>query len=109
MFENDVIVSEVDKKEALYHIREVNKILDKYPYFSCIAPTVTTISRAKGFSKDAEKWISYLDTPIAEKHLSDCCITLKERCSMLCNTYICKECDKRFDCDGGNLYTGCDG
>ena len=62
MFKNDVIVSETDKENALYHIREVNKILDKYPYFSCVANTVTTISRAKEFSKDAEKWISYLDT-----------------------------------------------
>lgn len=109
MFENEVIVSEVDKKEALYHIQKVNKILDKYPYSSCFANTVTTISRAKGFSKDAEKWIGYLHTPITEQHLSDCCITLKERCSMECDSCICKECDKRFNCDGGNPHTGCDG
>ena len=62
MFENEVIISESDKEKALYHIQEVNKILDKYPYSSCFAHTITNISRAKGYSKDAEKWISYLET-----------------------------------------------
>ena len=45
-------------------IGKVNDILDKYPYFKegTNSHTVTTISRAKGFAKDAEKWISYLHT-----------------------------------------------
>ena len=51
MLGNEVIVSEVDKKEALYHINEVNKILRKYPYNSCFANSVTALSRAKTYSK----------------------------------------------------------
>lgn len=108
MFENDVIVSRKDKEDALYHIRKVNKILEKYPYASCSGCyTVTTISRAKSFSGEAEKWIGYLDTPITQRHLTDCSIDLKNDCSMECDRCICKNCDKRFDCDGGNPVTGC--
>lgn len=109
MFENEVIVSEADKKEALYHINEVNKILNKYRYSSCFANNVTTISRAKTYSKNAAEWIGYLHTPITEKYLTDCSIKLKEDCSMDCQSCICKDCDKRFDCDGGSPLTGCDG
>ena len=62
MFENEVIVDPKDKEEALTYIKKVNEILDKYPSSSCHAYTVTSISRAKNFSKEAEKWISYLET-----------------------------------------------
>lgn len=107
IFENEVIISEVDKNEALYHIRAVNKILNKYPYCSCYANTVTTVSRAKTYSKNAEEWIGYLHTPITEKYLTDCSIKLKEMCLMNCGNCVCRDCDKRFDCDGGNSLTGC--
>lgn len=62
MFKNEVIVDTKDKEEALTYIEKVNEILDKYPSFSCIAYTVTSISRAKEFSREAEKWIGYLET-----------------------------------------------
>ena len=62
----------------------------------------------KGFSQDAEKWIGYLDTPITQGSSLDCSIALKEQCQMKCDECICKECDKRFNCDGGNPLTGCD-
>ena len=45
------MVGAKDKKDALYHIKRVNEILDKYPFQSCFANTVTTISRAKSYAK----------------------------------------------------------
>ena len=107
MLGNEVIVSEVDKKEALYHINEVNKILRKYPYNSCFANSVTALSRAKTYSKKASEWIRYLHTPVTEKYSTDCSIKLKEDCSMDCQNCICKNCDKRHDCDGGSPFFGC--
>jgi len=62
MFENEVFVETQDKELLLYHIRKVNDILDKYPYQSKHGYTVTSISRAKNFSQDAEEWIDLLST-----------------------------------------------
>ena len=62
MFKNEVIVSEEDKKEMLYHINEINRILEKYPYSSCFANTVTEISRVKTYSKNAAECIENLYT-----------------------------------------------
>lgn len=71
MFSNEVIISESDKIKILDYIRQVNAILDKYPYDSdSQAHTVTNMSRAKSAAHEAEKWINYLYTPKDEvKHL----------------------------------------
>lgn len=61
MFNNEVIISEADKEQLLYHIKIVNEILDKYPYFKYNA-TTTNMSRAKTASKNAEAWIKNLYT-----------------------------------------------
>lgn len=69
MFRNEVIVSEEDKQKVVELLTEVNKILEPYPYFNPEYAgdyTVTTISRAKGFAKDALKWCSYLHTASEE-------------------------------------------
>jgi hypothetical protein len=62
MFKNEVIISEIDKEQALYHIKKVNEILNKYPYENGHAYTVTNMIRAKHASLEAEKWIEYLYT-----------------------------------------------
>ena len=64
MFDNDVIVNPFDKAKLMELMGEVNSILDRHPYFKegTNSHTITAISRAKGFAKDAEKWISYLHT-----------------------------------------------
>ena len=62
MFENEVIISEVDKEQALYHIKKVNEILNKYPHVNGFAYPITNMSRAKHVSTEAEKWIGYLYT-----------------------------------------------
>lgn len=108
MFKNEVIVSKSDKRKALYHINEVNRILEKYPYSSCFANTITDISRAKNFSKEAAEYIASLHTPITEKLSTDCSIELIKLCTMKCERCVCKKCDKRFDCDGGSPLTGCE-
>lgn len=62
-FKNEVSVSEDDKKRLVSLIREVNEILEKYPYSSDYSQhTVTSISRAKSYSKEAETWINLLKT-----------------------------------------------
>ena len=39
---------------------------------------------------------------------TDCNIKLSEKCTgENCDKCICNECDKRFDCDGGNPVFGC--
>lgn len=45
--------------------------------------------------------------PIIEQKQSDCSPELKWNCGMNCKKYICRNCDKRFDCDGGNPVMGC--
>ena len=62
MFENEVLISEADKAKLMYYIGKVNEILDKYPYDSCYAYTVSAMSRAKGAASKAKKWIGYLYT-----------------------------------------------
>jgi hypothetical protein len=62
MFKNEVIISETDKEQALYHIKKVNEILKKYPYENWHEYTVTNMTRAKHASLEAEKWIEYLYT-----------------------------------------------
>ncbi len=101
------MVGAKDKKDALYHIKRVNEILDKYPFQSCFANTVTTISRAKSYAKDAEEWISYLHTHITENQLLDCNIKLQKDCNRDCKSCICRDCEDRFECDGGNPVMGC--
>lgn len=62
MFENEVIISEADKEQALHYIQKVNEILDPYAYsaFDCSIPT--NMSRAKHSARMAEKWIECLCT-----------------------------------------------
>lgn len=38
---------------------------------------------------------------------TDCSIKLKEKCSNKCAKCICRNCDERFYCDGGNPVFGC--
>ena len=57
-----VYVSKEDKEELIKHIYAINDILSKYPYSNNNIDTfMTTMSRAKTLSKDAQKWIEYLD------------------------------------------------
>ena len=49
------------------------------------------------------------NSSITEKHSTDCSAELKKDCLMKCDKCICKECNKRFNCDGGSPLTGCDG
>ena len=61
MFGNEILVEKSDKEQLVKLLREANAILDKYPYeIYDGSHTVTTMSRAKSFTKDAEKWCSYL-------------------------------------------------
>lgn len=62
MFDNDIYVDKIDKEIMLQKIREINQILEKYPYFKegTHYHTVTTISRAKTAGKQAEESIRLL-------------------------------------------------
>ena len=60
MFKNEVTVSLDDKREMMAHIEQVKSILDKYPWFSCDANTVSVMQRAKGAVADAAQWIGCL-------------------------------------------------
>ena len=61
MFSNEVLVEKSDKERLVELLREANAILNKYPYETNDGShTVTTMSRAKFFTKDAEKWCGYL-------------------------------------------------
>jgi len=63
MFENEVIITTQDKETLLANIKNINNILNKYPYSSNYdLNTVTSISRAKSLSKEAEIWIDLLHT-----------------------------------------------
>lgn len=62
MFENEVIISDSDKEQALCYIKKVNEILDKYPYVNGFAYTITNMCRAKCATIEAEKWIEHLYT-----------------------------------------------
>ncbi len=63
MFNGEVPVLKEDKDKLEKLISDVNVILDKYDYssdYSCYR--ISAMSMAKGFSKDARKWIGYLET-----------------------------------------------
>ncbi len=65
MFCNEVIVSEKDKQTLVSLLEEAHTIIERYPPFHpeyAGNMTVTTISRAKTFVKDALQWCSYLHT-----------------------------------------------
>lgn len=61
MFSNEVLVEKSDKERLVELLREANTILNKYPYETYDGShTVTIMSRAKSFTKEAEEWCSYL-------------------------------------------------
>ena len=63
MFSNEVLVEKFDKKRLVELMREANAILEKYPYETHDSSyTVTTMSRAKSFAQEADKWCNYLHT-----------------------------------------------
>lgn len=49
-----------------------------------------------------EEKISY-----KQSHDSECSELLKSKCSINCERCVCRDCDKRFTCDGGNPLMGC--
>lgn len=61
MFSNEVLIEKNDKDRLVDLLTEANSILEKYPYetYNC-SHTVTTMSRAKSYVKDAKEWCSYL-------------------------------------------------
>ena len=62
MRSSTVYVTKEDKEELVKHINAINEILNKYPYSNDHSDHfVTTMSRAKTLSRDALKWIGYLD------------------------------------------------
>lgn len=61
MFSNEVLIEKNDKDRLVELLKEANTILEKYPYETYDGSyTVTTMSRAKSYVKDAEKWCGYL-------------------------------------------------
>lgn len=61
MFNNEVLIEKEDKAILLSNIKNINKILDKYDYSTNYnLHTVTSMSRAKTASKEAETWIKLL-------------------------------------------------
>ena len=61
MFSNEVLVEKEDKERLVELLKEANSILNKYPYETYNdSHTVTAMSRAKSFTKESEKWCSYL-------------------------------------------------
>ena len=61
MFSNEVLVEKSDKERLVELFREANTILNKYLYeIYNDSHTVTAMSRAKSFTKEAEKWCNYL-------------------------------------------------
>ena len=61
MFSNEVLVEKSDKERLVELLREANTILNKYPYETYNnSHTITTMSRAKSLTKEAETWCSYL-------------------------------------------------
>jgi len=63
MFSNEVLVDKSDKERLIQLLGEANDILNKYPYQIYDGSySITTMSRAKNFTEEAEKWCSYLYT-----------------------------------------------
>ena len=61
MFSNEVLIEKDDKDRLVELLKEANVILKKYPYeIYDGSHTVTTMSRAKSYVKDAEEWCGYL-------------------------------------------------
>ena len=61
MFSNEVLIDKADKERLLQLLREANDILGKYPYAIYDGShTVTTMSRAKCLTEEAEEWCGYL-------------------------------------------------
>jgi hypothetical protein len=60
MFSHEVVISEEDKDDALYHIKKVNEILNNYRYQCGDGTIETNMSRAKTSSKNAQEWIKSL-------------------------------------------------
>lgn len=46
-------------------------------------------------------------TPIIEQNEADCSSELKWDCNRDCKSCICRDCEDRFECDGGNSVMGC--
>ncbi len=63
MFSNEVLIEKQDKETLMSNIKIINDILDKYAYSTNYnLHTVTSMSRAKTLSKEAEEWIKLLHT-----------------------------------------------
>lgn len=61
MFSNEVLIEKNDKERLVELLTEANAILEKYPYETYDGShTVTTMSRAKSYVKNAKEWCSYL-------------------------------------------------
>ena len=61
MFSNEVLVEKSDKERLVELLKEANTILNKYPNETYDGShTVTSMSRAKLFTKEAEIWCRYL-------------------------------------------------
>ena len=62
MKSSTVYVTREDKEKLIKHINAINKILNKYPYSNNhLDPFITTMSRVKTLSRDAQQWIECLD------------------------------------------------
>ena len=59
---SESIISEKDKKDALYHIQKVNAIFSKYGYFSCANYAAEDLTNAMRHSECAATCISRLCT-----------------------------------------------
>lgn len=56
MFSNEVLIDKNDKDRLVDLLTEANSILEKYPYETYDGShTITTMSRAKSYVKDAKK------------------------------------------------------
>lgn len=60
MFFNEVFIEQEDKDRLVEILKEANSILDRYPYESCQASTVTMMSRAKSALVEAYSWCERL-------------------------------------------------
>lgn len=50
-----------DKERLQYHIKEIRKILSKYPMATGFSYLVTTMERTKSSASELDKWINCLD------------------------------------------------
>lgn len=68
MFENEVLIEIDDKRRLIELVKEMESILDKYPYYEIrdlhahkLCP-ITLMSYAKNSVNEANKWIKLLYT-----------------------------------------------